>query len=145
MELTKVQKLLEAYFEGYTTLDEEQLLRDYFNSAVVDESLVEYCSLFSAVRISALETSTRTFKVPKHKNKSSNRWWLSIAASIVIVLGVAGFVYSENTITEEEHKALAALKQSKDAMLLLSNNLQKGAGQLQFVETFNKTKNKFLK
>ena len=145
MELTKVQKLLEAYFEGNTSLAEEQSLRDYFKSSLVDESVEQYSLLFNAITVSASETSTRIFKVPSIERESSNKWWLSIAASIVIIIGVAGFVYSENSITDEEQKALAALKQSKEAMLLLSNNLQKGAVQLQFVETFSKTKNKFLK
>jgi spermidine/putrescine-binding protein len=83
--------------------------------------------------------------VPSAKKESSNKWWLSIAASVIIVIGVAGFIYSENTITDEEQKALAALKESKEVMLLLSTNLQKGASQLQLVGTFSKAKNKFLK
>ena len=145
MELNKIEQLLEAYFEGTTSLAEEQSLRDYFATDLVDDSLKQYSSLFKAMTVSASETSTTTFKVPVTEKKSFNKWWLSIAASIVIVLGVAGFVYSENTLTQDEQKALAALKQSKEAMLLLSNNLQKGTSQLQLVETFSKTKNKFLK
>lgn len=143
MELNKINQLLEAYFEGATTLAEEQLLRDYFNSGLVDKSVEQYSLLFNAMTVSALETSSKTFTVPAQK--SSNRWWLSIAASVIIVLGVAGFVYTENAITTDEQEALAALKQSKDAMLLLSNNIQKGAEQMQLVETFSITKNKFLK
>ena len=145
MELNKIQQLIEAYFEGETTLAQEQLLRDYFSTDLVDDRFKQYSPLFKAMKVSALETSTKSFEIPNSETKSSSKWWLSIAASIVIVLGVAGFVYSNNTLTEDEQKALAALKQSKEAMLLLSSNLQKGTNKLQLVETFNETTNKFLK
>ncbi|GER59183.1 hypothetical protein [Patiriisocius marinus] len=145
MELNNIEQLLESYFEGTTSLADEQILRNYFATDLVDDSLKQYSSLFNAMTVSASETSTTTFTVPVTEKKPFNKWWLSIAASIVIVLGVAGFVFSENSLTQEEQKALAALKQSKEAMLLLSNNLQKGTSQLQLVETFSKTKNKFLK
>jgi len=45
-ETGKMKMLLEKYFEGDTSLWEEQELRDYFSSKTVDKELVAYAPLF---------------------------------------------------------------------------------------------------
>jgi hypothetical protein len=144
MEYNNIQTLLDAYFEGTTTLQEEVLLRDYFKSDAIDEAFVSYKPLFTAFSEAASEISTGTIELPQPVT-SQNRLWLSIAASVVIVVGVAGFMYSNNSYSPQEKEALAALKQSKKAMLLLSQQLNKGTQTLSLVDQFQETKNKYLK
>lgn len=46
MKAEQIEQLLEKYFSGSTTLEEEALLRAYFNSGTVADSLLPYQALF---------------------------------------------------------------------------------------------------
>jgi hypothetical protein len=144
MEYNYIQTLLDVYFEGKTTLKEEVLLRDYFESDTLDEAFLSYKPLFSAFSEAASEISTSTIELPQAET-SQNYLWLSIAASLVIVVGVAGFMYSNNSYNSQEKEALAALKHSKKAMLMLSQQLNKGTQKLILLDQFQETKKKYLK
>lgn len=143
MELAKIESLLEAYFEGNTTLQEEALLRSYFKGTVAPH-LLPYQPLFAGLAAAKQEVSPRALVLPGTSSKHK-KWWYGVAASAVIAIGVAGFVFSEPQMTTEEKEALLALNKSKEVMLLLSENLNKGAGDLVLIEQFTKTKNKILK
>ncbi|MFT7666706.1 MAG: hypothetical protein ACI9O8_001045 [Patiriisocius sp.] len=144
MEYTKVQKVLDTYFDGDTSLQEEIMLRKYFNSDVVDERLISYTPLFKALSEAAVEVSDIAIVMPK-ASITSSRWWYSSVALIVSIIGVAGFMNSINTRTIEEQEALAALKQSKNAMILLAHQFNRGAKTLSLVDQFQQTKSKYLK
>ncbi len=143
MEYNSIKKLLDAYFEGTTTLAEEQLLRDFFKSDSVDTSLSQYAPMFNGMSQAAQEVSTGMIVLPT--NSGNRQLWLGIAAMVTIVLGVAGFMYSNNSLTQEEQQALAALNESKAAMMLLSQNLNKGTETLSLAHKFETTKNKIIK
>lgn len=143
MEFNSVKALLDAYFEGNTTIAQEQELLDYFNGTQIETSLQSYAPLFKSFKASRAEVSESTFEIPKEN--VDNRWWLSIAAAIVMILGVTGFVYnSNNSLSAEQHQALTALKQSQEAMQLLSQNLNKGTKTLLFTNQFEVHKNKIF-
>ena len=144
MESVKIENLLEAYFEGNTTLAEEKLLRDYFNSNNVAGHLEQYIPIFKGLQMAREERSNREFKVPENKTKSNNTLWYSVAAVFVVAFGVGSFYFSKPQYTQEEKEALAAFQESKNAMMLLSENLNKGAEQLTFVQQFEITKNKIF-
>ena len=42
METTKIKDLLQKYFEGQTTQQEEKLIESYFRSGNIDPELQEY-------------------------------------------------------------------------------------------------------
>jgi hypothetical protein len=144
MESVKIEKLLEAYFEGNTTLAEEKLLRDYFNSNNVAEHLEQYTSMFAGFQVAKEEHSSREFNLPERKSKTNKTWWYSVAAMLVVAFGVGSFYFSQPRYTQEEKEALAAFEKSKKAMMLLSENLNKGAEQITFVEQFAITKDKIF-
>lgn len=158
MELANIESLLEAYFDGNTSLAEEATLQNYFLSANVAPHLAPYKSLFESLAISRQEVSKREFTIPEASN-SSRGWWLSIAASVVIAIGVAGFVFSNSGMSQEEEDALMAFNQTKETMMmlsssinkgtepmyLLSENLNKGTSALVALNQFTVTTNKVLK
>ncbi|PVW14738.1 hypothetical protein [Marixanthomonas spongiae] len=144
MELAKIEKLLDAYFEGNTTLAEEAMLRDYFAQDEIAPQVAMYQPLFVGLVAAKEEVSDRELKLPKNQFKIKN-WWYAAAASVVLAIGVAGFVFSEPKLTQEEQEALAAFEKTKEAMQFMSKNFNKGAEELTYISTFTETKNKILK
>ena len=55
---SEITKLLNKYFEGNTSLQEEQKLRDYFSSKTVDKEFSKYATLFQYIKTERKEEST---------------------------------------------------------------------------------------
>jgi len=146
MELVKIEALLEAYFEGNTTLEQEATLRTYFLGQDVAPHLTVYTSLFASFEQAHEEVSQRTITLPK-PSSNSRGWMYSVAAMIVISIGVSGFMFfnSNNGLTQEEQEALTAFNETKETLKLLSENFNKGTAELAHLDQFTNTKNKILK
>lgn len=142
MESIKIEKLLDAYFEGTTSLSEEKILQDYFSNEKVAEHLVQYKPIFFSLKAAREERLEKEIELPESNVKTNRTWWYSIAAMLVVALGVAGLYFSQPQYSQEEKEAIAAFEKSKEAMMFLSENLNKGAEQLTFVEEFAITKDK---
>ena len=87
MELFKIEALLEAYFEGNTSLAEESMLRDYFKNDEVAAGLKQYQPLFAGLEIARTDVSNRNIEIPWDK------WFMNLSkvgnvgsASIFIML-----------------------------------------------------------
>ena len=145
MELARIEKLLEAYFEGNTSLAEEAELRNYFTGNDVAAKFESYQPLFMGLEAARSEVSQREILVPQKARGFQKNWWYGIAASVAVVIAVAGFVFSEPTMSQEEKEALAAFEESKEAMLFLSENLNKGTKKIALVNQFTETKNRILR
>ncbi|MFT4849154.1 MAG: hypothetical protein ACI93S_001455 [Ancylomarina sp.] len=147
MELARIEGLLEAYFEGNTSLTEERLLREYFTSDTVATQFQKYQPLFESFKIAQQEVSQRELIIPESKSKVLNPkvWWYGIAASAVAAIMIANFMFSGPSFSNEEKEALVAFNESKKAMLLLSKNFNNGAGQLAVLNQFTESKNRILK
>ncbi|GHC52738.1 hypothetical protein [Ulvibacter litoralis] len=145
MELANIEKLLEAYFEGNTTLAEEATLRSYFTEASVAPHLKEYVPLFSSLQLAKEEVLNKELVLSEETTKTSRNWWYGIAASAAVVAIIAGFVFTQPNLSQEEQEALTAFNESKKAMLLLSQNFNNGTEQLALVGQFSETTNKILK
>ena len=144
MELANIEQLVDAYFEGTTTLQEERSLRTYFSGANVAPHLVQYQPIFMAAIVAKEETHTQELVFLKQP-KTKNRWWIGVAASAVLAIGVAGFFLQEPSLTAEEQEALVAFEKTKEAFQLLSSNFNDGAQELTHISKFAETKNKILK
>ena len=144
MELAKIESLLDSYFEGETSLDQESILRDYFLSANVAPHLMAYQGLFLGLKNTQKEVSKREVSLPQ-ASSNSRRWWLSIAASVVVLIGVVGLQFSGNQITAEEQHALAELNKTKETLLLMSKSFNKGTQEIAVLGQFTETKNRIFK
>ena len=144
MEYSKIKDLLDLYFKGNTTLDQEKSLRTYFNSEDVDVRLKPYTVLFNTFDKAAQDVFEGSLLIPE-KTRFNQKWWLKVAAVMISIIGVAGFMYSSNNKAIQEREALAALKQSKDAMYLMASQFNKATKTLSLVDQFQETKNKYLK
>ena len=144
MELANVEQLVDAYFEGTTTLQEEGSLRAYFSGEAIAPHLVQYQPMFMAAVVAQKETFTQEVVFPKQP-KTKNRWWIGVAASAVLAVGIGSFVFQQPSLTAEEQEALAAFEKTKEAFQLLSSNFNDGAQELTHISKFAETKNKILK
>ena len=143
MDFAKIDQLLAAYFEGETTLEQEAQLRDYFSGDAIASEHACYTPLFKALQVSKNEQMGGALTFPK---QIKSRWWIGVAAAAVIVLSVTGYVYNNaNTLTQEEQEAVMAFNKSKEALFLLSKNFNKGTEELNHLNEFTKTTNKYFK
>ena len=137
MELAKIEQLLEAYFEGQTTLDQEIQLQEFFATEEVPEHLAMYRPMFEGFRLAGQEAAGFEIELPEEK-KGNNFWFYRVAASAVIFLGIAGYFFAQPTgYTQEEQQALDAYNQVKQTMLLMSKNLNQGTASIQYLDAFN--------
>ncbi len=103
METSKIAKLLQTYFNGESSVEEEKTLENYFRSGNVAEEFQEYTSFFTGISELAnvsgdqnIEEEIMDFILEnENREKTKYRWlWQTvtgIAASVIIILG--GFLY----------------------------------------------------
>jgi hypothetical protein len=160
MELDKIENILEKYFQGETTIAEENELKEYFSSPNVAQHLKQYQPVFgyfSQVKeqksTQELESLARTGAAILLKTKKRNVAWLSIAASTVVLLGIGTYFYlSENTTQVVALSELGtydnpekAFAETQKALALLSNNVNVGIESVQYIKEYEQSKNKIFK
>ena len=95
MEHTKIEGLLERYWEGETTLTEERQLKHYFQSGNIDDRFKDVAPLFQTLSVAQQITapvSLGTSIQPVAMQVSYSKNWLRIAAAAVVV-GVLSTTY----------------------------------------------------
>ena len=145
MELAKIENLLEAYFEGNTTLDEERVLQQYFAQPYVPVHLQEYKVMFDYFSESKTEVSNQQIQVtPKKKTWKIN--WLSIAASLILFFAIYKIVPATDSFTDAERaEAERAYVESQKAFELISKSINRGNGTIAYLDNYQVTKNKIFK
>ncbi len=126
MELANIEKLLEKYLEATTSLQEEKVLRDYFTSDNIAPHLEEYGMLFGYFKQNQSETCTKTIKLKPEKTRKKNLKWISIAASVTLLISMYFGKQAYDAKEETRKKQLEYFAQVKDALQKVSNNLNKG-------------------
>lgn len=89
----KIDELLNRYFEGETSREEERELRRYFTEGDVREDLAMYRPLFACI-----DEEAKAYRTAQAKAGSSNgrrrtirlyRMWGGIAAGVLLLIGIA--------------------------------------------------------
>ena len=145
MELAKIEKLLEVYFEGNTTLDEEDILQKYFSQSFVPAHLQEYKVMFNYFLDNKAEVSNQPIRV-NTKKKTWKKSWLYIAAAIVLLFTVYKIIPTSNDFTKAERaEAKRAYVETQKAFKLISENLNRVNSEIAYLENYEVTKNKIFK
>jgi len=145
MEFSKIEALLEKYFEGETSIAEENELKDYFSSANVAEHLEQYRPLFGYFTEAKEQKFTNNLPLVSKKRKVA---WLSIAASIIVMLSIGTYSYFEvNTVNENRELGTyddpeEALEATQKALAMLSDNVNVGVEGVQYLQVYEVTKDK---
>ncbi|MDR2953639.1 MAG: hypothetical protein LBV43_00990 [Prevotella sp.] len=162
MEPSKIKNLVEAFYNGQTSQEEEQILYDYFNSNNIAEELLREKELFLQIY------DTDTINIPDNLESDLNnlidilneeekarkgyhkrRLWIqlgSIAATVAILICAVYFnrkpeisddIPASVTLSVEDQQKI---QEAQKALILLSSNFNKGIDQLSVVSTnFDKT------
>lgn len=148
MELTKIEELLEKYFEGNSNEKEEEVLKSYFLQENVAPHLQNYKVMFGFFDESKKIQSERKFTYNNvQKRQKNRRWFISIAASFLVAIGTGVFMFSNFQFSNQEDLGTyddpeIALKETQKALTLLSKHINTGYESVQVIEEFEITKNK---
>ncbi|MFC4721308.1 hypothetical protein ACFO5O_03160 [Geojedonia litorea] len=123
MVLNSIEKLLEKYDNGETSIKEEQKLRDYFAGNNVAPHLESYRIMFQYFSNTKQEQFTKD--VPLKSKKYNLYKWISVAAVAVLMLSV--FTQFSGPSQKEEREALLAYNQTMEALSLVSSKFNQGA------------------
>lgn len=144
MEYNNVQQLLDRYFEGETSIQEEQQLRSYFASTDVDVAFEMYTPLFGAFQ----KASEITYDVPiaLPKKRSPLKYVASIAAVAIValVLWVQNVDNDTNISSTYASEEVAILK-TKQALGVMSQMITNSTTKLEVVNEFDKASSTLFK
>lgn len=153
MKIFEIEKLIADYYEGKTSVEEEKELKRFFETQEVPPHLLADKKLFQEMYNDCNETEVpphleqklshlidtwaeeeKTIR-PHQKKKVINWQWISgVAASICIILSIGLYPYLEQekpTLTDTYSNPQDAYKEAQKALLLVSNNLNKGVSQME--------------
>ena len=146
MESNRIEILLEKYFQGETSSAEELELKKYFSSADVEQHLEHYTSLF--VYFSEAKSQKSSQELPL-QTKKRNVMWLSIAASVAVLLGISTFNYFHSPIETEDlgtyENPEAAFEATQKALALLSENVNVGIESVEYINEYQYSKDLIFK
>ena len=134
MRPQEIENLLNKYLDAETSLNEESILREYFNNNNVESHLMPYKAMFAHFNIK------ETYEKPILLKEKRDFSWMKIAASIALLIGMY-FGYEAKV----DYDTQIAYNQTEIALNLLANNFNKGAQSIAYLGEFNKATNKIFK
>lgn len=147
MDLQTVEILLEKYFEGTTSIDEEKQLKAYFSSQDVAPHLEHYCNLFGYFKTEKEIKFDK--KLPLQPSKQPTVKWIGIAASFVFLFGTAWFFLNENTNANKDlgtfENPEEAFQATQEALQLLSSEVNQGVEGIAVLKQYEQTKRTIFK
>lgn len=145
MESAVIEQLLEKYFEGETTLAEEQQLKAYFSSGSVPEHLQEYQPMFAFFKQERAQGSAAAMFV-QAPQKNSMRYVYAAAAALVLCLGLGYWLMppttsqSKTTVYGTYDDPDQAFEATQKALGMLSEQVNVGVNSMQYLEKYEQTK-----
>lgn len=144
-EDAKIDKLLEKYLEGETTLNEEHILSEYFNHQEVKPEWMAYKDLFTYFEDSK-EVVPQVAFTPLRRKKSRFEFFQKYAAIAMICL-IGTMFYYQNQGSEElgtYDDPEVALHETKKVFDLISYHLNSSTSEMQYLNTLEQTKTKYI-
>ncbi len=148
MALDNIEKLLEKYFEAETTIAEEKELKNYFASSDVAQHLEQYKPIFGYAVQAKQEQFNAT--IPLKTKKRNSVVWLSVAASVAVLLGVVLFTFSPDDKPKPNDLGTyddpeVAFRETQRALAMISKHVNRGIGSMSYINEFEQSKNKIFK
>jgi hypothetical protein len=154
MNTNEIERLIEKYFRGETTLAEEKLLREFFSGDDIAEELAGYKPLFALFEEEQKEGITNpefdrilfakltedegrvVGMIPK---RTRITYLVSLAAAVVLLAGIAvAIVMTFNPGGKYTSKDEMAYAQAQEALMIVSSNLNCGVSHARYLKSFDK-------
>jgi len=150
MNIKEIEKLLEKYYEGETSLGEEKMLKDFFLSGNVPMELSSQKNQFlyyaeaSRDEISDKELEEKIFTerleipvVPLHTRRNSFYYTIGIAATVLLLIGLI-FTFREDVVNKPEMNdtitdSELVFNQTRDILAVVSVNFNKGMEKMHYI------------
>lgn len=146
MEYNNIESLLEKYFDGATSIDQEKQLTNYFSSDNVAKHLVQYRPIFNYFK----EEKRTAFKQEIVLKSNKKIVWFSMAASVILLAGIGLFYLMNNKSANledglEKYKTPEiAFVETQKALQMLSLNVNVGINSVAYIEEYQNTKKKIF-
>ncbi|MEM9363776.1 MAG: hypothetical protein AAGA43_14145 [Bacteroidota bacterium] len=134
MELDRIEKLLEKYFDATTSIAEEKELNQYFSQDNIESHLEQYRPMFNYFSVAKEERFTKQVPLKPRKNYYK---WMSVAAVAILTFGI----YFGNQYYERK-QAEIAYQETKKAFELLAENFGRGTEKVAYLQEFEAAKQK---
>ena len=146
MDLHKIKILLDKYYQGETSLEEERILKEYFSQQnsqknnLADNHIMNYFDSQKVVIPTNLNEELNDIVENEWKHDTKLRfikivkWAASIAAVIVFAIGIMIFskdkpsMYADTFQTHDE-----AYMETKRVLLFISNTMNNKTGSLKYL------------
>ena len=143
MDLKKIKLKLQKYFEGQSSEQDEQELRNYFSAGDVADELKPYCNFFDGInglsdnRNKELEEDIMDFILENELHEKIRYRWLwqtvtGVAAVLLIVLLAINF--NQNQWEDTYSDPNQAYAKASKTLQYIAGKYQKGLAQLQPVQ-----------
>ena len=143
MEIKTIKVLLKKYLEGKTSLDEEFVLRNYFNHEQnLPEEWIHYRQFFTYFE----KSKNESFSISKINSYNNKKIWIRVAASIALLICIylIDFFETQPRVLEQQ-EAEFAFQQFQTHMKNISTHLNSGAQKVSYLDYWNKSTQKLLK
>ncbi len=158
--IEKVRKMLDRFYQGETSLEEEQWLQEYLSSTAVPEELLADKELFKA-----FEGTEESISVPRdlnskiletidreeHRQLKSRRISLyslsGLAAGLLALIAVYVFFLrtdepaqlTRNQVTDTYEDPMDAYQEAKKTLAYVSGKLNTGTSEIRHMQQVSKT------
>ncbi|HKJ42398.1 MAG TPA: hypothetical protein VKA27_09905 [Sunxiuqinia sp.] len=148
MDLKEIKQILQRYFEGESSIEEEQFLHEHFRSKTIAPELEKYRRFFAGMnelaesRDPELESGIMDYILEnEHREKNHYRWlWQTVsgvAAALIITLFVVNFYGSQNQWKDTYKNPDIAYTEAKRTLQFIAGQYQKGLAPLEPTKVLN--------
>jgi hypothetical protein len=158
--IKRIRKMLERFYQGETTLEEEKWLKDYFSSTSVPEELLPDRELFRTLGTSGdsivvphdlnrkiLERIDREERKELRTRRISIFSLSGLAAGLLVMIAVYLFflrtgrpaLLASHQLTDTYENPMEAYEEAKRTLAFVSEKLNYGTSELKHVQQLSKT------
>lgn len=143
-KIKQIELLLDKYYEGDTSIAEEQTLREFFNNEEVPEHLLYEKAQFVFYKEESSKSREIIINLPQDDSKLRRLNWFNYAAAAVLFVSIGWFSNVQYDKYQRKQEVKLAYEQTQKAMQMLASNFNKGMSGAENLALMNKTQSEII-